>query len=166
MKKEAGLAILKRSNLYRGNISVHKFEGGQGENTVNIFCTHYQHSHSARGSLLYHSELHPGKGSVNFLWVWGFGPWREWLTSTKCIPLGLLRLSDYSVPHTAVFYHKIRMPVYYKNTYPGYLPQKIKISLLNRYLLLCVCSKHILKVLCEIEISYILSHYKTTYNCN
>lgn len=30
MKKEEGLAILKRSSLYRGNISGHKFEGGAG----------------------------------------------------------------------------------------------------------------------------------------
>lgn len=103
MKKEAGLAILKRSNLYRGNVSGHKFAGGTGRNKVNIFCTQYQHSHSTRGSLLYHAELHLGKDFVNFLRVWGFGPWHKWLMSTKCIPLGLIRLRDYSVPHTVVF---------------------------------------------------------------
>lgn len=113
----------------------------QGENKVDIFCTHYQHSHSTRGNLLYHIEHHLGKGFVIFLWVWGFGSWHRWLMPTKCIPLGLLRLRDYSLPHTDFFSIKNRMPVYYKNTFLGNILQKIKISLLNRYLLLCVHSK-------------------------
>lgn len=43
--------------------------------------------------------------------------------------------------HILLFFHKNRMPGYWKHKFHKYILQKIKISLLNRYLLLCVCRK-------------------------